>query len=204
MARPRPSSASPGLSPRGRGKLRPAAPAELAGGSIPAWAGETGGRGRGRVKSEVYPRVGGGNAFASRIPEARGGLSPRGRGKLGDGYGGHSGRGSIPAWAGETRRRPRCGSPGWVYPRVGGGNGLGLTARRLKGGLSPRGRGKHISKMRVEFALGSIPAWAGETNSNRSQPRCSQVYPRVGGGNTKRQITALTKPGLSPRGRGKP
>ena len=131
-----------GLSPRGRGKPFAGAAAEPLLRSIPAWAGETG-DGKGgcqesrvyprvgggnhrrppaRSKHGVYPRVGGGNAMALFIPLSRKGLSPRGRGKRPACRRCRLSRGSIPAWAGETGRRPTPEANRAVYPRVGGGN----------------------------------------------------------------------------------
>ena len=49
----------------------------------------------------------------------------------------------------------------------------------------------------------SIPAWAGETYSQRQAGREYGVYPRVGGGNPGLNPVAPTYEGLSPRGRGK-
>ena len=49
----------------------------------------------------------------------------------------------------------------------------------------------------------SIPAWAGETYPIGFPLRFIQVYPRVGGGNTASCAFTPTRPGLSPRGRGK-
>ena len=51
--------------------------------------------------------------------------------------------------------------------------------------------------------LGSIPAWAGETYSSAILTVSAAVYPRVGGGNYRRQWRRLRQAGLSPRGRGK-
>ena len=90
----------------------------------------------------VYPRVGGGNQirnFRVRMPV---GLSPRGRGKLIATARALGVAGSIPAWAGETAARVRCGYGGAVYPRVGGGNWDGAGIGGARDGLSPRGRGK--------------------------------------------------------------
>ena len=71
--------------------------------------------------------------------------------------------------------------------------------------------------------MGSIPAWAGEPQSDpeiwgammglsprgRGEPcpvaqrhRWAEVYPRVGGGTLTERPSALSKTGLSPRGRG--
>ena len=70
-----------GLSPRGRGKLQGPLVVLLAARSIPAWAGETGGRYLPDYLIRVYPRVGGGNLSALALSGPASGLSPRGRGK---------------------------------------------------------------------------------------------------------------------------
>ena len=70
-----------GLSPRVRGKLnRRRAFAEITR-SIPACAGETHKADRSRCRSEVYPRVCGGNPLWLSYTVSPGGLSPRVRGK---------------------------------------------------------------------------------------------------------------------------
>ena len=53
-----------GLSPRGRGKRWAGCLSSIPARSIPAWAGETDNRCRGRGGGGVYPRVGGGNPIA--------------------------------------------------------------------------------------------------------------------------------------------
>ena len=70
----------------------------------------------------VYPRVGGGNDFASREAYLDRGLSPRGRGKLRELECERALWRSIPAWAGETLCLPEICRAMGVYPRVGGGN----------------------------------------------------------------------------------
>ena len=111
-----------GLSPRGRGKPADFRAPALRRGSIPAWAGETAHARTFSAKSEVYPRVGGGNVDTYEWAMANMGLSPRGRGKLPCGNDMGETRRSIPAWAGETSiiTSRKCALK--VYPRVGGGN----------------------------------------------------------------------------------
>ena len=93
--------------------------------SIPAWAGQTRAvpaafsgvirtglspRGRGslwavlspRVRSQVYPRVGGGASFSPHVRPHQRGLSPRGRGSRRGRDPSRGLQGSIPAWAGQT------------------------------------------------------------------------------------------------------
>ena len=172
-----------GLSPRGRGKLRQSPAQILAGGSIPAWAGETPARPLGQHLEKVYPRVGGGNRSRSRCARPAPGLSPRGRGKRRKGRFRDNSKGSIPAWAGETGRRAPGFRGGPVYPRVGGGNIVFLQVNDFCIGLSPRGRGKPRSHRPVHIAPRSIPAWAGETGLPALNRPPLSVYPRVGGGN---------------------
>ena len=93
---------SRGLSPRGRGKPHPGQAPKRAGGSIPAWAGETLLYVQRNDNSRVYPRVGGGNIGAALRRPLDGGLSPRGRGKRAPFQRQRTRAGSIPAWAGET------------------------------------------------------------------------------------------------------
>ena len=193
-----------GLSPRGRGKRHRNLQRRQSAGSIPAWAGETVSRARGKIAQWVYPRVGGGNAEICAADADLGGLSPRGRGKPTRDYRILRCRGSIPAWAGETgrlRMRRRCRR---VYPRVGGGNVARALEVAPRTGLSPRGRGKLAPTGKAFDRVRSIPAWAGETRPNRERNRWNEVYPRVGGGNRPALSVRRYENGLSPRGRGKP
>ena len=132
--------------------------------------------------------MGGGTGRTTGISSRRRGLSPRGRGNLRQRYD------SMPA-------------NGRVYPRVGGGTGRMRCAGFGPGiGLSPRGRGNHVtcSPLRGSCALRSIPAWAGEPDSQspllpglRSIPAWageSKCFPAA--------LPCQRIPGLSPRGRG--
>ena len=147
--------------------------------------------------------MGGGNAVAVMVLLNLRGLSPRGRGKLRllrrDG----GKAGSIPAWAGETHPARPVPVSGWVYPRVGGGNGIFQSPAMMIGGLSPRGRGKHGGVKTPALDIGSIPAWAGETETPLEVKNWLVVYPRVGGGNRACRRGRRSTGGLSPRGRGK-
>ncbi len=192
-----------GLSPRGRGKPAAIHPYHRATRSIPAWAGETGAIIDASRRPRVYPRVGGGNRAPVKTEIYNDGLSPRGRGKpvLSGGLSAHVG--SIPAWAGETRKRAAQQHPPEVYPRVGGGNSPTRTRTTSSAGLSPRGRGKPAQAYEQGRLCGSIPAWAGETRTRAPLGGYLEVYPRVGGGNCVSQCIPPFRNGLSPRGRGK-
>ena len=155
-----------GLSPRGRGKHQQDAPQSAQSGSIPAWAGETGGRYLYQRPPEVYPRVGGGNVLMSRSATSGAGLSPRGRGKPRHNLSPLDRAWSIPAWAGETILLSTYSTLAKVYPRVGGGNRKPSPLVQRLCGLSPRGRGKLQKTGACDTNGRSIPAWAGETRAH--------------------------------------
>ena len=86
---------------------------------------------------------------------------------------------------------------------MGGGNLEALVTEHQQGGLSPRGRGKHVAAILSGEVVRSIPAWAGETFAAARESLQEEVYPRVGGGNPPSDRRLPTAAGLSPRGRGK-
>ena len=110
-----------GLSPRVRGNHALGAGMEIAGGSIPACAGEPRADCRHCRYAEVYPRVCGGTHHCEGVTTAFAGLSPRVRGN--PLYRLRSGecRRSIPACAGEPEGGPVRRRRRQVYPRVCGG-----------------------------------------------------------------------------------
>ena len=151
-----------GLSPRGRGN-----PAGMQANtpplwSIPAWAGKPGRADKPVRLRWVYPRVGG--ETWEQIPgeTPKQGLSPRGRGNLGNVHATPLLVGSIPAWAGKPRAPGiPCGMRR-VYPRVGGETVVDVMEPFREGGLSPRGRGNLRNIHRIALEIRSIPAWAGK------------------------------------------
>ena len=131
-----------GLSPRVRGKRRPAGESRRRGRSIPACAGEAHRGSRGRPGGEVYPRVCGGSGRVVSSISATRGLSPRVRGKRWrPGESGSASR-SIPACAGEATDATDNLHRQQVYPRVCGGSHLCYSSPPGGSGLSPRVRGK--------------------------------------------------------------
>ena len=94
-----------GLSPRGRGNHFGVAPGVAPSRSIPAWAGEPAPAVAETSCRAVYPRVGGGTVLGSMLEVPVSSLSPRGRGNRPKPKLLHGPSGSIPAWAGEPRRK---------------------------------------------------------------------------------------------------
>ena len=129
-----------------------------------------------------------------RSPRVRGSrLCERGDGTL---------DGSIPACAGEPRRRARRWAARWVDPRVCGGavGKRGLT--RSHKGRSPRVRGSHLRPRHGRVYPGSIPACAGEPLYRPRYQSRHEVDPRVCGGAPSASSRPEITMGRSPRVRG--
>ena len=151
-----------GLSPRVRGNRCGLIEHTNREGSIPACAGEPILEYHYRHPQTVYPRVCGGTSRALRVCASRRGLSPRVRGNPGVVPRLTIPRRSIPACAGEPRRRSPSYDPPPVYPRVCGGTVVPKSVARLVGGLSPRVRGNRSPRAQGMGSRRSIPACAGE------------------------------------------
>ena len=192
-----------GLSPRVRGKPPGMMQFDVAQGSIPACAGETGQPSSGARRIAVYPRVCGGNPVQRWGERHQNGLSPRVQGKRNGGFDGLQVQRSIPACAGETLSMTIIGSFASVYPRVCGGNQPWRWKSWIKSGLSPRVRGKRSGENPEIRAGRSIPACAGETAAVPGLSPVPPVYPRVCGGNGNNLMCGNCFQGLSPRVRGK-
>ena len=191
-----------GLSPRVRGNPWPGVDEPMMLRSIPASAGEPDGSAAGRCSGRVYPRECGGTSMTRACSTSGGGLSPRVRGNPLRPWAQDAAVGSIPASAGEPRRR--CGTPPAVrvYPRECGGTARDGLRARLDEGLSPRVRGNRHRGGAPDAPGGSIPASAGEPAWRGSARRSSRVYPRECGGTTVAGAAFEPLAGLSPRVRG--
>ena len=89
-----------------------------------------------------------------------------------------------------------------VYPRVCGGTEWMTGGTAPADGLSPRMRGNPVYPLRPQFAVRSIPAYAGEPVWQRAQAVGLTVYPRVCGGTRGGGHHLTAQQGLSPRMRG--
>ena len=171
-----------GLSPRVRGNQERELLIATAKGSIPACAGEPSTFFKPTLMIKVYPRVCGGTNPCRSYCVRETGLSPRVRGNLAAHKLVQTPCGSIPACAGEPRRRSALPCEARVYPRVCGGT--------------------HSRDLHDREQGGSIPACAGEPSQHcRSEHPCG-VYPRVCGGTRSFFSLRGAIGGLSPRVRG--
>ena len=134
----------------------------------------------------------------------RGGLSPRVRGNRSSDSPKASGRGSIPACAGEPVRLVLQHRGRRVYPRVCGGTKPKPAVPCTSTGLSPRVRGNRRLRSCTYAGSRSIPACAGEPLLSPQQCRYCAVYPRVCGGTWDLWAFSDCSIGLSPRVRGNP
>ncbi len=191
-----------GLSPRVRGNHAEFAQEFLSRRSIPACAGEPDGHFLTANARWVYPRVCGGTQFDTFLRPCAGGLSPRVRGNRRLSLCRLPVLRSIPACAGEPRRRRPVLLPCRVYPRVCGGTINGMPLIVCPDGLSPRVRGNHGKSVETRAGGRSIPACAGEPFLDAGDHAVNPVYPRVCGGTRISSRLLTDRAGLSPRVRG--
>ena len=191
-----------GLSPRVRGNPARCGRDSVAGGSIPACAGEPRQAAGNRADAGVYPRVCGGTRTYGGYADAFQGLSPRVRGNLSDRPAQAPGSRSIPACAGEPGGMWQAHIHGGVYPRVCGGTPADMPLHGRVYGLSPRVRGNRRPACHLPGRAGSIPACAGEPPITTVTRWRIKVYPRVCGGTQGIPLHLNAVEGLSPRVRG--
>ena len=135
-------TASPGSSPRGRGKRVSVVSVIVGLRLIPARAGKTGAPATTCGAVPAHPRAGGENHFGNLSARKFLGSSPRGRGKLLRSKRHVPAPGLIPARAGKTTRSTPTALRSTAHPRAGGENDEYQSLDPMRAGSSPRGRGK--------------------------------------------------------------
>ena len=199
---PRSQAHSRGLSPPTRGNRRERGRECSSLGSIPAHAGEPVRHDHREQRHGVYPRPRGGTEPSGTSEDMAGGLSPPTRGNPRMRRAVTTGRGSIPAHAGEPPTQQLLVLSGEVYPRPRGGTMDFIIADFPFSGLSPPTRGNLGLLGLVTWRLRSIPAHAGEPSTPAEIAFCKPVYPRPRGGTFTPKTIAPAKDGLSPPTRG--
>ena len=192
-----------GSSPRVRGKLLKRCAQTVITGLIPACAGKTLRPRKSLCTSRAHPRVCGENFVKCVRVFGCVGSSPRVRGKPGSMKLNKKTLGLIPACAGKTRKAHRDFLHAGAHPRVCGENNSIIDIMRVNGGSSPRVRGKQALENRVSTKCGLIPACAGKTKSHSRLALRLRAHPRVCGENGKMPNPIPSRPGSSPRVRGK-
>ena len=193
-----------GLSPHMRGNQDLTFGVTMTEGSIPAHAGEPGGRFEPCPSLRVYPRTCGGTYEDRHCPYPLEGLSPHMRGNRAATVLCNGIPGSIPAHAGEPHTPPLCPLSTQVYPRTCGGTSAAAKSLYSWSGLSPHMRGNQSQDPEHEPTMGSIPAHAGEPRPAPLARIIGGVYPRTCGGTATERVFLRDEYGLSPHMRGNP
>ena len=191
--------------------------------NIPAYAGKTCAPPLRAYGCWEHPRVCGENVSPTPLAQFEWGTSPRMRGKRLRPALFAIENGNIPAYAGKTEpvrlrnqvdsEHPRvCGETrpcsimgsNWSeHPRVCGENLHAGDKRQVRGGTSPRMRGKPELTRRMTRTLRNIPAYAGKTLQLQPDQVILEEHPRVCGENCFIIIAIIFACGTSPRMRGK-
>ena len=170
-----------GSIPAHAGQHRSRGGRDLDPGSIPAHAGQPSSTTCCPSGGGVHPRSrGAATQYASYSPTL-GGPSPLTRGSPGRALLDLAGHGSIPAHAGQPRRRAAGSTDSWVHPRSrGAAVGVGYLTLRPEG-PSPLTRGSRRGLGRQQAGQGSIPAHAGQPSDICGPPNGAGVHPRSRG-----------------------
>ena len=129
----------------------------------------------------VYPRVRGGTALKRNPGRVVKGLSPRARGNHLLIQSPSTGKGSIPACAGEPSSTTVSILSFRVYPRVRGGTSTVHPPMAFGAGLSPRARGNRANNRFERGLWGLSPRARGNHTVAGPQPMCAGSIPRARG-----------------------
>ena len=171
---------------------------------IPAFAGNTWRGWFACVRTTVHPRVCGEHARYRATAVSSDGSSPRLRGTQHTGERLHIDLRFIPAFAGNTYRRPAAGATRPVHPRVCGEHLPGSASASAAAGSSPRLRGTRPVEILGLGPQRFIPAFAGNTFARFNDPTPVPVHPRVCGEHSLSNRSDTLYSGSSPRLRGTP
>ena len=175
--------ASPGSSPRMRGKRGSLSSSKRHAGLIPAHAGKTSTTSSPATSSAAHPRACGENSAPGHLMILTNGSSPRMRGKQTKEKSRNFNEGLIPAHAGKTDPR---------------------ALECLKKRAHPRACGENIAPAPSNpSAKWLIPAHAGKTFGTGSRTCQAGAHPRACGENPETPAQTPWEPGSSPRMRGK-
>ena len=176
-------------------------PAVLAG-SIPAHAGQPGLGCASPSFRRVHPRSRGAAKYQDFLPKLKLGPSPLTRGSRGQRCWWQKPNGSIPAHAGQPRRRRACVLPATVHPRSRGAAAPAAICAVSTAGPSPLTRGSQLLRHFKYPQSGSIPAHAGQPACCCIRPSASRVHPRSRGAAHAGIATHKPRQGPSPLTRG--
>ena len=116
----------------------------------------------------------------------------------------HEWHGIIPAHAGNTPAPSQKPSSPRDHPRACGEHRTDVEQHKKETGSSPRMRGTHKGSSAGGFAIGIIPAHAGNTVTAYVMPSCMRDHPRACGEHYRIRLGDEAQLGSSPRMRGTP
>ena len=192
-----------GSSPRVRGKQLLDHVVWHSDGLIPARAGKTSSRSSRSATLPAHPRVCGENRAFDVLSIGRMGSSPRMRGKRSSLHSNLVEDGLIPAHAGKTTKAQEIATQWPAHPRACGENSVPVEKSCIRGGSSPRMRGKLVLLESGQGLAGLIPAHAGKTTGALTLETVYRAHPRACGENGRFNIVHSARGGSSPRMRGK-
>ena len=158
-----PPDGGPGSSPHTRGAPSSSHTFVPHSGIIPAYAGSTASRKRGKPESSDHPRIRGEHLSGLYTGDGQFGSSPHTRGARQTSPEHGLRQRIIPAYAGSTARRPVLWGARGDHPRIRGEHKCGSRLKTTKPGSSPHTRGAHHDRDIVQGCDGIIPAYAGST-----------------------------------------
>ena len=171
-------------------------------GIIPALAGNTSVRRWRCFYCWDHPRACGEHKLQEAMRKNQAGSSPRLRGTLMVPTERRINNGIIPALAGNTNWC-RCGyTCRWDHPRACGEHLMESRTHATRAGSSPRLRGTLLSIGLIGLLVGIIPALAGNTYRQCSQPIKPWDHPRACGEHAIFETPRFKRAGSSPRLRG--
>ena len=193
-----------GSSPRMRGTPQSRAARQERQGIIPAYAGNTHRLSTDNSQIRDHPRVCGEHPATYAMVRTVSGSSPRMRGTRFRRLFETSGRGIIPAYAGNTWMIAVTCTGKWDHPRVCGEHFGRIPFALTLAGSSPRMRGTRSRVCRSACRPGIIPAYAGNTGEKTGDHVAHRDHPRVCGEHMVQGLDTLVDAGSSPRMRGTP
>ena len=191
-----------GSSPQVRGRLHVERHVGARRGLIPAGAGQTPDNFTSGYGQRAHPRRCGADDWALPHDTVFPGSSPQVRGRPAAVHPSQPAPGLIPAGAGQTRCVLPAALGRTAHPRRCGADWIVIDHDGYGEGSSPQVRGRRSARSAALFALGLIPAGAGQTITNVRYNFAATAHPRRCGADDYSKSTAGSYLGLIPAGAG--
>ncbi len=195
--------AAGGSSPQVRGRFEITTCPLLLIGLIPAGAGQIFAGVDGFGDSGAHPRRCGADSFLRLLFRLWLGSSPQVRGRFGFSSCWLDLCGLIPAGAGQIQQADQQKHGTGAHPRRCGADGIDRAVDDCFDGSSPQVRGRLCNHSREPFAVGLIPAGAGQMPTSKTSFTATRAHPRRCGADDSRCKLDFVRRGSSPQVRGR-